>query len=198
MNTLTEIKEFNMLQRNLELTKALQQVDKLKSENASLQEKVDSLEGILLTDDHSIYKEDDEHYYPSDMEEARDVLDGKGWDEIEAEDDEDVEDLIMPESLQKAIDEYDYEAACLQAEIEEARENDEFFNEDEDEDDSDFTHPPYEDIIDPEFDRGFDMAYNKAICDMMNYLEDAKKYILIGNLRNYLQGLRDSDDKWSI
>ena len=36
--------------------------------------------------------------------------------------DEDVEDLIMPESVQKAMDEYDYEAACLQTEIEEARE----------------------------------------------------------------------------
>lgn len=88
---------------------------------------------------------------------------------------------IMPESLQKGIDEYDYEAACLQAEIEEARETEEI-EQDEDEDDSDFTHPPIEDIVDPEFDRGFNMAYNKAIGDVMNYLER----------------LRDSDDKWSI
>ena len=90
---------------------------------------------------------------------------------------------IMPESLQKGIDEYDYEAACLQAEIEEARETEEI-EQDEDEDVSmkDWTPPSYEDVVDPEFDRGFNMAYDKAIGDVMNYL----------------QGLRDSDDKWSI
>lgn len=37
MKTLKDIKEFNMLQRNLELTKALQDVDKLKAEIVKLQ-----------------------------------------------------------------------------------------------------------------------------------------------------------------
>lgn len=108
-----------------------------------------------------------------------------------------VEDLVMPESIQKEIDEYDYEAACLQAEIEEAREKDEFFTVGDD-GCLDFGPPTYEDLVDPEFDRGFNMAYDKAIGDIMNYLEDGKNYILIDNIRNYLQGLRDSDDKWSI
>ena len=36
MTKLKDIKEFNMLQRNLELTKALQDVDKLKAENIEL------------------------------------------------------------------------------------------------------------------------------------------------------------------
>jgi len=87
----------------------------------------------------------------------------------------------MPESLQKGIDEYDYEAACLQAEIEEAREREEIEQtnldhspSDEDEDDSDFTHPPYEHIVDPEFDRGFDMAYDKALGDIIYYLKSIR------------------------
>jgi hypothetical protein len=69
---------------------------------------------------------------------------------------------------------------------------------DEDEDDlfKDWTPPSYEDVVDPEFDRGFNMAYDKAIGDVMNYLEDGKNYILIGDIRNYLQGLRDSDEKF--
>ena len=69
---------------------------------------------------------------------------------------------------------------------------------DEDEDDlfKDWTPPSYEDVVDPEFDRGFNMAYDKAIGDIMNYLEDGKNYILIGDIRNYLQGLRDSDEKF--
>jgi len=37
MKTLKDIKEFNTLQRNLELTKALQDVDKLKAEIVKLQ-----------------------------------------------------------------------------------------------------------------------------------------------------------------
>lgn len=106
------------------------------------------------------------------------------------QEEEDVEDRVMPENIQKGINEYDYQAACLQAEIEEAREKDDLFK--------DWTPPSYEDVVDPEFDRGFNMAYDKAIGDIMNYLEDGKNYILIDNIRNYLQGLRDSDDKWSI
>ena len=39
MNTLKEIKEFNTLQRNLELTKALQDVDRLKAEIIDAKEK---------------------------------------------------------------------------------------------------------------------------------------------------------------
>ena len=39
MTKLKEIKEFNMLQRNLELTKALQDVDRLKAEIIDAKEK---------------------------------------------------------------------------------------------------------------------------------------------------------------
>ena len=39
MKTLKDIKEFNMLQRNLELTKALQDVDRLRAENLELKQK---------------------------------------------------------------------------------------------------------------------------------------------------------------
>tara|TARA_R100000329_G_scaffold120428_2_gene99278 strand:+ start:1179 stop:1493 length:315 start_codon:yes stop_codon:yes gene_type:complete len=39
MTKLKDIKEFNMLQRNLELTKALQDVDRLKAENLELKQK---------------------------------------------------------------------------------------------------------------------------------------------------------------
>ena len=77
-------------------------------------------------------------------------------------------------------------------EIEEAKEKDEFFTVGDD-GCLDFGPPSYEDVVDPEFDRGFNMAYDKAIGDIMNYLEDGKNYILIDNIRNYLQGLRDSD-----
>ena len=41
MTKLKDIKEFNMLQRNLELTKALQDVDRLKAENLALKAEVD-------------------------------------------------------------------------------------------------------------------------------------------------------------
>ena len=41
MAKLKDIKEFNMLQRNLELTKALQDVDRLKAENLALKAEVD-------------------------------------------------------------------------------------------------------------------------------------------------------------
>ena len=92
------------------------------------------------------------------------------------DEDEDLEDLIMLDSIQEEIYEDEYKAACLQAEIEyeiERREIEQL---------KDWTPPSYEDVVDPEFDRGFNMAYDKAIGDVMNYL----------------QGLRDSDDKWSI
>ena len=39
MTELKNIKEFNMLQRNLELTKALQDVDRLKAENLELKQR---------------------------------------------------------------------------------------------------------------------------------------------------------------
>ncbi len=42
MTKLKNIKEFNMLQRNLELTKALQDVDRLKAENTALNSKINS------------------------------------------------------------------------------------------------------------------------------------------------------------
>ena len=40
MTKLKDIKEFNMLQRNLELTKALQDVDRLKAENLALKKQL--------------------------------------------------------------------------------------------------------------------------------------------------------------
>lgn len=43
MTKLKDIKEFNMLQRNLELTKALQDVDRLKAENIDLNSTISAL-----------------------------------------------------------------------------------------------------------------------------------------------------------
>ena len=48
MAQLTDIKEFNMLQRNLELTKALQNVDRLTSENELLRNENSKLEDKYL------------------------------------------------------------------------------------------------------------------------------------------------------
>ena len=48
MNTLKEIKEFNMLQRNLELTKALQDVDRLKAENLALKAELDEWKDEII------------------------------------------------------------------------------------------------------------------------------------------------------
>ena len=53
-------------------------------------------------------------------------------------------------------------------------------------------HKVVKKLHDERIEKEGDMAYDRAIGDIMNYLEDSKKYILIGNLRNYLQGLRDS------
>lgn len=136
-NRLQDIPQFRTLEENLELRVALQQVDKLKSENIALKAELDEWKDEIMQ-------------MPGVVERP----------------DEDVEDLVMPESLQKAIDEYDYEAACQQAEIEEARKKDEFF--------SDFTSPSYDDVVDPEFDRGFDMAYDKALYDVIQYLKSIR------------------------
>jgi hypothetical protein len=43
MTKLKDIKEFNMLQRNLELTKTLQDVDRLKAENIDLNSTISAL-----------------------------------------------------------------------------------------------------------------------------------------------------------
>ena len=43
-----------------------------------------------------------------------------------------------------------------------------------DDDDLDFTPPSYEDVVDPEFDRGFDMAYDQAIDDIIKYLKSIR------------------------
>ena len=78
-------------------------------------------------------------------------------------------------------------------------EEDEEIEQDEDKDVwmKDWTPPSYEDVVDPEFDRGFKMGQDWLIGDIMNYLKDSKlDYILIGDIRNYLQGLRDSDEKF--
>jgi len=48
MTKLKNIKEFNMLQRNLELTKALQDVDRLKAENLALRAELDEWEAEIM------------------------------------------------------------------------------------------------------------------------------------------------------
>mgnify|MGYP003144734272 CR=1 FL=1 len=48
MTKLKAIKEFNMLQRNLELTKALQDVDRLKAENLALKAELDEWKDEII------------------------------------------------------------------------------------------------------------------------------------------------------
>ena len=144
-NRLQDIPQFRTLEQNLELRVALQQVDKLTSENVSLQQRVDILEDTLFKDNDFI-NEDDEDCYPSEMEEGRNVL-----DEIEAA---------------------KHHAAAIIAELEEAREQDDLFKEDDLF--KDWTPPSYEDVVDPEFDRGYDMAYDRAIGDIIQYLKSIR------------------------
>tara|TARA_R100001198_G_C5160979_1_gene166069 strand:- start:25 stop:420 length:396 start_codon:yes stop_codon:yes gene_type:complete len=87
--------------------------------------------------------------YPSEMEEGRNVL-----DEIEQE----IESKALDNTILAEI-----EAASRQAELEEAQEQDDLFK--------DWTPPSYEDVVDPEFDRGYDMAYDRAIHDIIQYLQ---------------------------
>ena len=56
MTKLKDIKEFNMLQRNLELTKALQDVDRLKAENLQLKVKLRNLE-LTIDNLHAVHLE---------------------------------------------------------------------------------------------------------------------------------------------
>ncbi len=71
------------------------------------------------------------------------------------EDNEDVEDLVMPEDVQKEIDE----------QLVLAEEDDLF---------KDWTPPSYEDVVDPEFDRGFKMGQDWLIQDIIEYLKNIK------------------------
>ena len=131
-NRLQDIPQFRTLEENLELRVALQQVDKLKSENVSLQQRVDELQDMLFTDD--------EHYYPSEMEEGRAVL-----DEIEAEKHLSSYNFNTEEEAKDVLDKIErqnYEAS-RQAELEEARE-------------------------------GYDMAYDRAIGDIIQYLKSIR------------------------
>ena len=152
---LQDIPQFSTLEMNLELRVALQQVDKLKAENVSLKEKINTLETSLDTavkEYYSILTPDyDEDINMNELNEQS----------VQNEEEE------MPESLQKGIDEYDYEAACLQAELEEAKEEDDLFK--------DWTPPSYEDVVDPEFDRGFKMGQDWLIDDIIKYLENIRK-----------------------
>jgi hypothetical protein len=61
-------------------------------------------------------------------------------------------------------------------ELEKAREIESrmLLDEDEDEDDSDFTPPSYEDVVDPECDRGFKLGQDWLIDDIMKYLQGLK------------------------
>ena len=65
MTKLKDIKEFNMLQRNLELTKALQDVDRLKAENLELKQKNNVWESdwqTLINENEKLRAELDELY----------------------------------------------------------------------------------------------------------------------------------------
>ena len=44
----------------------------------------------------------------------------------------------------------------------------------DDDDDLDFSPPSYEDVVDPECDRGFDLGYDVAISDIMKYLKNIR------------------------
>ena len=77
MTKLKDIKEFNMLQRNLELTKALQDVDRLKAENLELKENEKLRAELNEVYDQIVEREDIEqtnldHCYnsPSDKNDA--------------------------------------------------------------------------------------------------------------------------------
>jgi len=154
-NRLQDIPQFRTLEKNLELRVALQQVDKLKSENVSLQQRVDELQDMLFTDD--------EHYYPSEMEEGRAVL-----DEIEAEKHLSSYNFNTEEEAKDVLDkiEKENEQAVLNAEDPNYPTGDDLFK--------DWTPPSYEDVVDPEFDRGYDMAYDRAIGDIIQYLKSIR------------------------
>ena len=132
-NRLQDIPLFRTLEENLELRVALQQVDKLKAENLALKTELDEWKDEIMQ-------------MPGVVERP----------------DEDVEDLVMPESIQKEIDEQ-----SVQAELDKI--NAKLFPKSKD-----FTHPPYEDIVDPECDRGFDLGYDVAIDDIIKYLKSIR------------------------
>lgn len=137
-NRLQDIPQFRTLEQNLELRVALQQVDKLKSENVSLQQRVDTLEDILFIADNDYL---DHSQYPS---------------------------------MEKEINMNELNEQSVQAEIEEAREKDEFFTVGDD-GCLDFGPPTYEDVVDPEFDRGFNMGQDWLIQDIIQYLKNIRK-----------------------
>ena len=137
-NRLQDIPQFRTLEQNLELRVALQQVDKLKSENVSLQQRVDTLEDILFIADNDYL---DHSQYPF---------------------------------MEKEINMNELNEQSVQAEIEEAREKDEFFTVGDD-GCLDFGPPTYEDVVDPEFDRGFNMGQDWLIQDIIQYLKNIRK-----------------------
>lgn len=137
-NRLQDIPQFRTLEQNLELRVALQQVDKLKSENVSLQQRVDTLEDILFIADNDYL---DHSQYPS---------------------------------MEKEINMNELNEQSVQAEIEEAKEKDEFFTVGDD-GCLDFGPPSYEDVVDPEFDRGFNMGQDWLIQDIIQYLKNIRK-----------------------
>ena len=137
-NRLQDIPQFRTLEQNLELRVALQQVDKLKSENVSLQQRVDTLEDILFIADNDYL---DHSQYPS---------------------------------MEKEINMNELNEQSVQAEIEEAKEKDEFFTVGDD-GCLDFGPPSYEDVVDPEFDRCFNMGQDWLIQDIIQYLKNIRK-----------------------
>ena len=140
---LQDIPQFRTLEENLELRVALQQVDKLKAENVALKAELNEWEEAMLempgVVERPLY-EDDEGYYPSMEEEAKNVLDEIEQTNLDyshnSPSDEDVEDLFK---------------------------------------DSDYwAHDSYENIVDPEFDRGFKMGQSWLIQDIIEYLKNIR------------------------
>jgi FtsZ-binding cell division protein ZapB len=155
---LQDIPQFRTLEENLELRVALQQVDKLKTENVSL-DYINSEQQVIIKNLKA-----ENLALKTELDEWKDeIMQMPG---VVERPDEDVEDRIMPESIQEEINMNELNEQSVQAEIEEAREEDDLFK--------DWTPPSYEDVVDPECDRGFDLGYDVAIDDIIKYLKSIR------------------------
>jgi FtsZ-binding cell division protein ZapB len=156
---LQDIPQFRTLEENLELRVALQQVDKLKTENVSL-DYINSEQQVIIKNLKA-----ENLALKTELDEWKDeIMQMPG---VVERPDEDVEDRVMPESIQEEINMNELNEQSVQAEIEKAREEDEFY--------SDLLGPPtYEDLVDPEFDRGFKMGQDWLIDDIIKYLKSIR------------------------
>ena len=149
---LQDIPQFRTLEENLELRVALQQVDKLKAENLALKVELDEIKDEIIK------------------------MPGVVMHPIE--DDEDVEDRIMPESIQEEINMNELNEQSVQEELDKENEQAVLNAEDPNyptrDDLEDWTPPSYEDVVDPEFDRGFKMGQDWLIDDIIQYLKNIR------------------------